>query len=145
MTTDDEGKESGGDRDARGRFLPGNPGGPGNPHAKHTADFKAAILQALTPKDMGKIVTKLVTLACDGDVPAAKELLNRVLGKGVLAVNHTHRHRPEQGEIDFEAEAERALRAAVAVLGRRRVVRIVNEVSPPPKKSAARVVEDKAA
>ena len=80
-----EGKENGDARDDRGRFLPGNPGGPGNPHAKRAGEFKAAILEALTPQDVTRIVHKLVELACAGDVPAAKELLNRVLGKGVLA------------------------------------------------------------
>lgn len=31
------------DRDARGRFVTGNPGGPGNPHARRTQELRSAL------------------------------------------------------------------------------------------------------
>ena len=64
-----------------GRFKPGNKGGPGNPHAKRVARLRSALLKAVSPADMQAIVAKLVTDAKAGSVPAAKEVLERTLGK----------------------------------------------------------------
>ena len=72
-------------RDERGRFAPGNPGGPGNPHAKQTGKLRSAMLKAVTEKDMRDVVMKLVELAKSGNVPAAKEVLDRCLGRPVEA------------------------------------------------------------
>ena len=74
-----------GDRDASGRFAPGNAGGPGNPHAKQASRLRAAMLQAVTAEDMNAIVTKLIELAKTGSVPAAREVLDRCLGRPVEA------------------------------------------------------------
>ena len=68
-----------------GRFKPGNPGGPGNPHAKHVAQLRSALLEAVTPTDMAAIITKLVADAKAGSVQAAKEVLERTLGKPIEA------------------------------------------------------------
>ncbi len=70
-------------RDEHGRFLPGHPGGPGNPHAKQTGKLRSAMLKAVTEKDMRDVVMKLVELAKSGNVPAAKEVLDRCLGRPV--------------------------------------------------------------
>ena len=67
--------------DKKGRFLPGNPGGPGNPHVHKVAKLRAAMLSAVTEKDMRAITKKLVTLATDGDLKAIELLLNRICGK----------------------------------------------------------------
>ncbi len=72
-------------RDERGRFAPGNVGGPGNPHAKQTGKLRSAMLKAVTEKDMRDVVMKLVELAKSGNVPAAKEVLDRCLGRPVEA------------------------------------------------------------
>ncbi len=72
-------------RDERGRFAPGHPGGPGNPHAKQTGKLRSAMLKAVTEKDMRDVVMKLVDLAKSGNVPAAKEVLDRYLGRPVEA------------------------------------------------------------
>ncbi len=72
-------------RDERGRFAPGNPGGPGNPHAKQTGKLRSAMLKAVTEKDMRDVVMKLVELAKSGNVPAAREVLDRCLGRPVEA------------------------------------------------------------
>ncbi len=75
-----------GERGADGRWLPGNPGGPGNPLAKRTAEIRQAVYDAVTAEDLRAIVKALVAQAKAGDVPAAREVLDRLLGKSVQAV-----------------------------------------------------------
>lgn len=72
---------SNGDRGAGGRFAKGNPGGPGNPYAKRASDLRSAMIKAVSLRDMRAIVKKLVEQAKAGNVPAAKEVLERCLGK----------------------------------------------------------------
>ena len=67
------------DRDERGRFLPGNPGGPGRP--PNTREHRAAMVQAVTPKDIAAIMQALVDRAKAGDVQAAKIVLERFFGR----------------------------------------------------------------
>lgn len=64
-----------------GRFAPGNPGGPGNPHAASVAKLRAAILTAVTPEDIDAIIRALVHRAKGGDMAAAREILDRAIGK----------------------------------------------------------------
>ncbi len=68
-------------RDQRGRFAPGNAGGPGNPHGETVGKLRSALIAAVSEDDIRAIVAGLVTQAKGGSVPAAKELLERVLGK----------------------------------------------------------------
>lgn len=68
-------------RDSRGRFLPGNPGGPGNPHARKVAALRASLLSAVNTTMLRRIVRALIAKAVNGDVVAAREVLDRVLGK----------------------------------------------------------------
>jgi len=68
-----------------GRFAPGNRGGPGNPHATTVAKLRAAILAAVTPEDIDAIIRGLVHRAKGGDMAAAKELLDRAIGKATDA------------------------------------------------------------
>jgi hypothetical protein len=75
----------GADRGPGGRFAAGNSGGPGNPHAQHVGRLRSALLSAITPQDMEAIVARLVELAKAGEMPAIRELLDRVLGKPVEA------------------------------------------------------------
>jgi hypothetical protein len=70
-------------RNARGRFARGNAGGPGNPHAKHVARLRSALFDAVSPQDVMDVVSALLALAKGGEVPAAKELLQRLLGPPV--------------------------------------------------------------
>ena len=67
-------------RDARGRFVRGNQGGPGNPHARKVAQLRSALLKAVKLTDLRAIVKALVSQAKQGDVAAAKLLLERLLG-----------------------------------------------------------------
>ena len=69
-----------GGRGPGGRFAKGNGGGPGNPYAQRVATLRAALFDACTPQDLSAIVRALVASALGGDVPAAKELLQRLLG-----------------------------------------------------------------
>lgn len=74
-----------------GRFIQGWKGGNGNPHAKRVNELKAAVLEAVTPEDVKAVISKLVSLAKDeGDVAAAKVLLDRVFGKEVVATIEAH-------------------------------------------------------
>jgi hypothetical protein len=74
---------SNGGRGSSGRFAAGNKGGPGNPHARRVAELRAALLEAVTPADMKAIVAKLVRKAKAGDIRAAREIIERTLGKPV--------------------------------------------------------------
>lgn len=70
-------------RNPSGRFAKGNAGGPGNPYARKVAKLRSVMLQAVTQADMKAIVKKLVDEAKGGDVRAAKEVLDRCLGKPI--------------------------------------------------------------
>ena len=70
-------------RDRQGRFARGNREGRGNPLAGRAAKLRAIALEAVTFEDMRTVIKKLVALAKEGDVAAARELLNRVLGPPV--------------------------------------------------------------
>lgn len=68
-------------RDEVGRFIKGCKGGPGNPFAKRVGELRSALFAESTIDDMRKVVRRLITMAQEGDVPAAKVWLERVLGK----------------------------------------------------------------
>jgi len=69
-----------GDRDSRGRFTKGNPGGPGNPFASKTSKLRSALLGAVTQTAMRRIIKAIVAEAEKGDVQAAKLVFDRCLG-----------------------------------------------------------------
>jgi hypothetical protein len=66
-----------------GRFGPGNKAAKGNPYAKRVARLRKALFEAVKPVDLKEVVAALMTSAKSGDVPAAKELLQRLLGPPV--------------------------------------------------------------
>ena len=68
-------------RDSRGRFAKGNPGGPGNPHAAKVAKLRTAFLDAVTEEDVRNVLAALVAEARAGSVPAIREFLTRVMGQ----------------------------------------------------------------
>jgi hypothetical protein len=70
-----------GGRASNGRFTKGYAGGPGNPFGKRVAELRSALFDAVTVDDLREIVQTLVTLAKQGDIAAAKEVLERTLGK----------------------------------------------------------------
>ena len=69
-------------RTASGRFAKGNPGGPGNPHSRRVAALREALLESVTESDIRAVSKALVSKAKGGDIPAVRELLDRLLGKG---------------------------------------------------------------
>jgi len=73
-------------RDVRGRFGAGNPGGPGNPLAGRVSAMRRAFADAVTDDDLQKIARALVSKAANGDVPAAREVLNRLVGDVAAAL-----------------------------------------------------------
>lgn len=87
------------DRDNRGRFLPGNRAGRGNPLARRAQRLRAELYRAVTPDDLRAVVAALVAQAKLGDVPAARELLSRLIGPPAdLLVQHEHQH---EGPVDI--------------------------------------------
>ena len=76
-TTESNGRGEG------GRFRLGNKSAKGNPHARLVARLRAELLRAVTPADLRDVVAALLNQAKTGDVAAAKELLQRLLGPPV--------------------------------------------------------------
>ena len=68
-------------RGAGGRFLPGTRPGPGNPSLARTCKTQDAFRRAVSDDDLCAIAKTLVKRAIRGNVPAAREILDRVLGK----------------------------------------------------------------
>jgi len=70
-----------GERDERGRFAQGNRLGHGNPHAGRVARLRSALFEAVGEEDLRKVVAALMRAAEEGNVPAAREILDRTLGR----------------------------------------------------------------
>jgi hypothetical protein len=64
-----------------GLFAKGNSGGPGNPFARQTAALRAALINAVTERDIQDIVDVLLLNAKGGNLPNIKLLFSYVLGK----------------------------------------------------------------
>ena|SRR5688572_8527666 len=72
-------------RDGNGRFTRGNAGGPGNPFAKRVAHLRSLLMEHVTDADVRAIVSALVARAKKGDIAAAREVLDRTIGKSTNA------------------------------------------------------------
>ncbi len=70
-------------RGSNGQFLAGNRIGTGNPAARQAQQLRFALMNAVTPEDVQRMVRRLVQLAEAGDVQAAKLIFDRVLGPPV--------------------------------------------------------------
>lgn len=68
-------------RDSKGRFVAGNSGGPGNPHVKRTSELRNALLNAVSADDVEKIIQAIVEAAKAGNTVAAREVLDRTIGR----------------------------------------------------------------
>jgi len=68
-------------RDEYGRFLPGCPAGPGNPQVRRIHAVRNVIREAIDDGDLVNVLRMLVERAESGDVAAAREVLDRRLGK----------------------------------------------------------------
>jgi hypothetical protein len=81
-------------RDAQGRFAAGNNGGPGNPFGRRLASMRQAILDCVSEDDIKHVMRKLVERAIEGDVAAAKLVLQYAVGKPQPAPE------PDRVEVD---------------------------------------------
>lgn len=81
------GESNGGGRDGRGRFKHGNRGGPGNPHAADVGRLRAKFFASIKEADVEKALATIRKVMKDGkpadQLAAARELLDRVIGKAV--------------------------------------------------------------
>ena len=68
-------------REPTGRFTSGNSFGKGNPHAVRAQKLRSALFEAVSEEDLRAVVQALVTEAKAGNVQAAREVLDRTLGK----------------------------------------------------------------
>jgi hypothetical protein len=103
-----------GERDARGRFTRGNKGGVGNPYARRVALLRRAMLSIVKPDDMRAIIVKMILLAGEGDVAAARLVLQYTLGKASETVDPD---RVDLDEVEMAKERLAFKPALVEVLG----------------------------
>lgn len=73
-------KRDNGERDHRGRFLKGGPGGPGGDRSG-VRIWRERMMETVGEKDFVAIVRKVVQAAKDGDLEAAKFLLPYLCGR----------------------------------------------------------------
>ena len=66
-----------------GRFGRGNNFSTGYPHAVAVGRLRSALLAAVSEDDVRVVVAKLVSMAKEGDIKAAKLILDRCVGKFV--------------------------------------------------------------
>jgi hypothetical protein len=78
MSTDANGPNG---RDERGRFAPGCPGGPGSRLQRRQAKLRRSLVRAVGSDAVRAVAARLVALATDGDIAAAKLLLSYSIGK----------------------------------------------------------------
>jgi hypothetical protein len=83
----DAAEHSNNGRDARGRFVRGNPGGTGNPFARRVAQLRRTLCETVTDEDIEAVAKKLVEQAKAGDVAAAKLLFSYTIGQPAPAVD----------------------------------------------------------
>ena len=103
------------ERGPDGRFQPGWGGGPGNPHVRRNAELQTAIRDAVDPRTLHGVIRKLSIKALEGDVGAAKLLLDRVCGKVRDAQpDRLFDLRPVECASDLPRAFEQVMRAAAA-------------------------------
>jgi hypothetical protein len=83
----EEAPPPGSGRGPNGRFTKGNAGGPGNPFARQVAAMRQEFLKAVTSEDMAEIARAMIAKAKEGDVAAAKIVLQYTLGRPAEAVD----------------------------------------------------------
>ena len=69
------------EREANGQFAAGNKGGPGNPFGRTMAARRRAVAEAVDEVTLKAIMATLIRLAIEGDVGAAKLVLQYAVGK----------------------------------------------------------------
>jgi hypothetical protein len=115
------------DRDPLGRFAPGNRAGRGNPHAARVSALRSALLDAVTPDDLRAVVAALVDRAKGGDVAAARELLDRAIGKPPAVLGVVTEPVPEPGGWVLTDEDRALFVALLAIPEAREVLTAASE------------------
>lgn len=82
------------ERDARGRFLPGNGGGPGNPFGRRVAALRKMMLEEFSDEDARKLARKMIGMALEGDMAAARVYTQIAMGRAAPAGD------PDRVEVD---------------------------------------------
>lgn len=110
-------------RTGNGRFAKGNTVGKGNPFARKCASLRAALLRKFDDASMERLAEKLLELALQGDVAAARLVLQYVIGKPTPAIDPDDLDRLEWEHeqrqavpLDDVKEAQNHLPVTVAVL-----------------------------
>lgn len=97
-------------RDTKGQFAKGNSGGPGNPHARQVARIRSQLLSMVSEDDLREVLQALIKRARTGDVAAAHELLNRLVGKPATGIDPRQEdwseRRMKLAESGFELDEE---------------------------------------
>lgn len=89
------------DRTPDGKFKPGHKiKSPGNPHYLRITEYNSAIQDAITPGALKAMMRRLVRFASDGDMAAAKLVLDRTLGKATAT-----RPQSDMGDLGVESIA----------------------------------------
>jgi hypothetical protein len=92
------------DRDVRGRFLPGSPGGPGRPRRAVETDYLAALSEAVPLARWRAIVETAADQAVSGDAKAREWLGSYLAGK---PTGHALRRMAiAEAEVEVEAVAD---------------------------------------
>jgi hypothetical protein len=97
-------------RDTSGKFAKGNSGGPGNPYARRVAQMRSIIAQEFTDEDLHQVARKLVDMAKNGDLAAAKLLLSYSVGRPVEPAcdpDHVDAQEENTRAEELEAKARR--------------------------------------
>ena len=91
-----------------GRFAPGWKGGPGNPYARRVADFRRVLVDAVTDEDLHDLARTLVKKGKAGDVMAAREVFDRLMGKAkvTMAVETESQMNVEDAKAQLRAMLE---------------------------------------
>jgi hypothetical protein len=74
------------DRNANGTFRTGHRLSHGNPFSKQLCEMRSLLYARVTPEEFHAILDRMIALAQDGNVPAAKLLIEHLCGKPVQAV-----------------------------------------------------------
>ena len=81
-------------RDARGRFVKGNPGGPGNPYAGKISQLRKALIASVSPQDIAEIARTVIEQAKAGDAAMIRLLWSYVLGEPAKLIDDLARKHP---------------------------------------------------
>lgn len=68
-------------REPDGKFAVGNPGGPGRPKGRRESELRQAASEALTPVVVKSVLRKVAVKALEGNLHAARIVLERALGR----------------------------------------------------------------